>query len=86
MSEQTIKEILEERARDYGAPEDNFARIAEGWRIIFGLEEVSLVQVALAMTWVKTSRLIATPDHQDSWLDLQAYGLLGSRLSRRTEN
>jgi len=85
MSEQTTKELLEERATHYGAPEDNFARIAKGWSAIFGCE-VSLVQVALAMDWLKSSRLIATPDHRDSWLDKHGYSAIGEALSRRRDD
>ena len=83
MSEQTTKELLEERATHYGAPEDNFARIAKGWSAIFGCD-VSLVQVALAMDWLKSSRLIATPDHKDSWDDKFGYCTLGQALSKKS--
>jgi hypothetical protein len=75
----TDKLVLE-RAQHYGAPEDNFERIRLGWQAIFGVD-VSLVQVALAMDWVKTSRLIESPGHADSWADKLGYTRIGERLS-----
>ena len=49
-------------ARDdaYGGPEDNFQRIATLWSVIFG-HEVTLPQVALAMSAVKMARLVNSP-------------------------
>ena len=32
----------------------------------------------LAMVAVKMSRLINTPDHEDSWVDICGYGALGA--------
>lgn len=72
--------VLEERAKEYGSPEKNFARIAAGWSQIFGVE-VTPVQVALAQDWVKTTRLIASPSHADSWLDKAGYGKIGEDLA-----
>jgi hypothetical protein len=33
--------------------------------------------VALMMDWVKTARLLQTPDHEDSWIDKCGYSALG---------
>jgi hypothetical protein len=35
------------------------------------------MHVALMMDWVKTSRLLETIDHADSWVDKAAYSALG---------
>lgn len=64
------------RAEDYGDVKDNFKRIAVGWSEIFG-HPVSLGQVALAMDWLKTCRIIATENHEDSWKDKIGYSALG---------
>jgi hypothetical protein len=69
------------RADDYGDVRENFRRIAAGWSEIFG-QPVTAVQVALAMDWVKTSRLITTPTHRDSWLDKAGYSALGAECSQ----
>jgi hypothetical protein len=75
-----VEAVLAERAKDYGSPETNFARIAAGWSQIFGVT-VTPVQVALAQDWVKTTRLIASPTHPDSWLDKKGYTDIGENLA-----
>ena len=71
-------------ARDdvYGGPEDNFARIAALWSVIFG-QEITLSQVALAMAAVKMARLVNSPSHRDSWVDMAGYAACGSEVSQR---
>ena len=32
----------------------------------------------MAMAAVKLARLVETPDHQDSWIDLAGYAAIGS--------
>lgn len=68
------------RAKDYGSAQENFRRIAAGWSEIFD-QEVTEEQVALAMDWVKTARLIQTPNHHDSWVDKIGYAALGAEVS-----
>jgi hypothetical protein len=41
------------------------------------------MHVALMMDWVKTSRLLATIDHYDSWIDKAAYSALGAEFAER---
>jgi hypothetical protein len=36
--------------------------------------------VALMMDWVKTSRLVETIDHEDSWIDKAGYTGLGAEF------
>ena len=78
------KEILEKaeslvngpRAQDYGDAYDNHERIANMWSVI--LETVvSVSQVYQCMVAGKLARLIVTPDHEDSWIDICGYGALG---------
>ena len=73
------------RADDYGDAFENFERIAEGWNIILknalnthGYFTAS--HVALMMDWVKTSRLIETINHEDSWIDKAGYTALGAEF------
>ena len=79
-----VDEVIAERMKDYGPPDENFRRIALGWTAIFGTE-VTPVDVALALDWVKTSRLIATPAPADSWLDKLGYTALGEVLATNSE-
>ena len=69
-----------DRARNYGTAQQNFERIAAGWSVIFN-QEVSLAQVALAMDWVKSARLVQTPNHHDSWVDKLGYSALGAEVT-----
>jgi len=65
------------RGDDYGDVYTNHERIAVLWTVIFG-REVKAHQVAMAMAAVKLARLVETPDHQDSWIDLAGYAAIGS--------
>lgn len=84
----TRDEILEtaaslingDRAADYGDARENFARIADGWSVILD-KKVHPHQVALCMDWVKTCRLITSPDHIDSWTDKAGYTALGGEIA-----
>ena len=78
------EEILEEaerlvngnRAKDYGDADENHDRIAKMWSVLLG-KEVTVRQVYQCMVAVKLCRLIETPDHEDSWIDICGYGALG---------
>lgn len=76
------------RAKDYGDAYDNHARIADGWNIIINgaLKShgyLTPAHVTLMMDWVKTSRLIETMDHEDSWIDKAGYTALGAEFVER---
>ena len=78
------EEILEEaerlvngnRAKDYGDAYEKHDRIAKMWSVLLG-KEVTVRQVYQCMVAVKLCRLIETPDHEDSWIDICGYGALG---------
>jgi hypothetical protein len=77
-----------DRAKDYGDAYDNHARIADGWNIILSGAMISHgfltpSHVTLMMDWVKTSRLIETIDHEDSWIDKAGYTALGAEFIER---
>lgn len=56
----------------YAHPSINFERIARMWSVILGVE-VTAEQHALCMIAVKLSRLVETPGHRDSLIDLAGY-------------
>lgn len=56
----------------YGDPYINHKRIADLWSVYLE-KEISPSQVALCLCLVKIARLIETPDHLDSIIDLAAY-------------
>lgn len=63
----------------YGHPRDDFKRTAGMWSALLGTE-VSAHQVALMMAMLKMSRLVSTPDHRDSVVDLIGYAVCYDRL------
>jgi hypothetical protein len=74
-----------QRAKDYGDAFEMHRRIGVGWSEILGVN-VTPAQVALCMVWLKISRLIETPDHLDSFVDLVAYGALAGEIESRSKN
>ena len=74
--EEAKRLITEDRNKAYGEPKENHERIARGWSLIFNFH-VTAHQVALAMMWLKICRLIVTPDHRDSHVDICGYAANG---------
>lgn len=68
-----------ERQAIYGHPAEDFARTAQLWTGILGTE-IDSRQVALCMAAVKISRLVSTPEHRDSIVDLIGYAVCFDRL------
>ena len=67
--------ISGERAKDYGDAYLNHKRIAELWSPILD-KDITVEQVYACMIAVKLSRLIETPNHEDSWIDICGYAAL----------
>ena len=82
------KEILAEadrlthgdREKYYGSALSNHQRIASLWST-FLQTDVTPAQVAICMGLVKVARLIETPDHLDSFIDLAAYASISGEIS-----
>lgn len=74
-----------DRAADYGDALTMHRRIAAGWSEIL---EVSVTpdKVALCMAWLKISRLVNSPGHRDSYVDLVAYGALAGEMNKRNSS
>jgi len=64
------------RAKQYGDAHENHARIAQMWSVLLD-KPVTIQQVYQCMVAVKLARLVVTPDHEDSWVDICGYGALG---------
>jgi|TARA_R110002012_G_scaffold56348_3_gene144343 hypothetical protein len=76
-----------DRAKDYGDAFENHERIADGWNLILSAAllshgKITPAHVALMMDWVKTSRLLETIDHLDSWVDKCGYSALGAEFTK----
>lgn len=85
------KLINGDRADTYGPPQESFGRVADLWnamgfrmdtsRMIEGSSRaVNATDVALALTQLKVSRIISSPDHEDSWIDAAGYIALGAEI------
>jgi len=74
--------ISGDRAKDYGDAYLNHKRIAELWSPILD-KDITVEQVYACMIAVKLSRLIETPDHEDSWIDICGYAALGGEKNER---
>tara|TARA_Y100001963_G_C6754494_1_gene436034 strand:+ start:210 stop:554 length:345 start_codon:yes stop_codon:yes gene_type:complete len=68
--------VVKDRNKAYGEPKENHQRIAALWSVILE-REVKPHEAALCMAAVKMARLIATPNHRDSWVDGCGYFALG---------
>ena len=66
------KAVIRERGETYDHPLPNHPRIAAMWSVILGAE-VTPLQVVQCMIAVKLARLIVTPEHRDSWVDVVGY-------------
>ena len=74
--EKAEKMINGPRAKDYGDAHENHERIAKMWSVLLE-REVTVAQVYQCMIAVKLSRLMETPDHEDTWLVICGYSALG---------
>lgn len=73
MSEQKIREILEQRNMYHGDFYSNFLTIGKVWGALLGIEPIEPYKVALMMDAFKTVRAFNNPEHEDNWLDKFGY-------------
>jgi hypothetical protein len=74
------------RRSSYGAPEQNFDRIAKFWQAYFentgrGDVKITAADVSPMMRLMKEARLCETPTHRDSFVDLVGYALTGAEVN-----
>lgn len=91
-SEQKSNTVLEEalsivfgaREKAYGHPRDDFARIASLWNGYmggkFGVTPFTATDVPHMMVLLKMARLMETPDHRDSIVDIAGYAATAARV------
>lgn len=75
------KAVIAERGENYDHPLVNHQRIAALWSVVLGTQ-VTPLQVVQCMIAVKLARLIATPNHRDSLIDLCGYAACAEIISR----
>lgn len=76
----TAQDMVQERGLAYGHPAINHMRIAQFWSTYLEYP-IKPDQVAIMMGLVKIARLIESPQHEDSFIDLAAYSALAGELS-----
>ena len=72
MSQNEDAELITERRKVYGDPEDTFIRIAQVWTGIIG-HTVNPVDVPLMMAGMKLVRTQVCPDYSDNSDDIDGY-------------
>ena len=75
--QQTLDALDGPRADTYGDPLTNHTRIAELWSTVLS-PPISVSQVYACMVAVKLSRLVQSPQHLDSWMDIAGYVALAA--------
>lgn len=68
--------VTAERGAAYGHPKDDFDRAARIKAVVAECKD-PLARHALEMIATKMARLIHTPDHTDSWVDIAGYARTG---------
>lgn len=73
--------IMGDRNAQYGPPTQDFERVAimlnaQGYRGPGG-RELRMHDIAIFVANIKLSRIVWTPEKQDSWADLIGYGACG---------
>ena len=89
LATEALRIVNGSRRSAYGTPERNFERIAAMWQTYLSLRldnsptgmEIDGRDVAAMMRLMKEARLIETPDHRDSFLDIVGYALCGAEVS-----
>ncbi len=78
--------ITEDRNSPYGEPEESFANIANLWNVYWGEERrFTPHDVAMFCILLKVARLMKTPDHLDSILDVVGYAACAGGMIGTTE-
>jgi hypothetical protein len=72
MFDTAMKTLTQDRGADYGPPHLDFARAARLKDVVAECEDPELRHV-MEMICVKLARLIHSPEHLDSWLDIAGY-------------
>ena len=89
LATEALRIVNGSRRSAYGVPERNFERIAAMWQTYLSLRldnsptgmEIDGRDVAAMMRLMKEARLVETPDHRDSFVDLCGYALCGAEVS-----
>lgn len=79
-----IQTVTDQRESVYGHPRHDFDRASRLKEVVAECPD-PLARHALEMICVKMARLIQTPDHLDSWVDIAGYARCGVMVTDRGE-
>ena len=76
----------QDRNKDYGDPNADFARIADLWTTLLSTKlqdgvRLETWEVAMFMACVKLSRMVERPGKADNWVDLAGYAACGAHCA-----
>ena len=74
-----------QRAKDYGDKTENHQRIADLWNYWLRTVHITAYDVAIMMLLLKVARLMHTPGHSDSHVDIAGYAAIAEEISRTME-
>lgn len=77
--------VASDRNKVYGSPTSDFSRTAKMASVLLGhklTEEITPEEVAKVLICVKLSRLVETPSHDDSWVDIAGYAACGAECTQ----
>ena len=80
----SLDRVLDERQKQYGNPQPNFARIGRMWGAILNRDAVPAHEVALMMASLKIIRIANDPANEDSWIDLFGYIQHGQKIANES--
>lgn len=75
----TYGKVTEDRRDVYGNPQDTYRRISTMRAVVDECPDAEIREI-LGMIVTKVARLIQTPDHLDSWVDVAGYSRCGVML------
>lgn len=88
--EETLKKALKivtgNRNEDYGPPERNLETIADFWTTYLSARmgvpvDVKAHDVAVMNILQKVSRIVQTPEKEDTWTDIAGYAACGAEVT-----
>ena len=86
--EECLKKAMEivctDRESQYGAPEDNFAKIADLWSIYLR-SDIDSEDVSMMMALLKIARISTGKYKADNYIDLAGYAACGMELAGKSE-
>jgi hypothetical protein len=82
---QEANKAVADRGDSYGKPSENFERIAELWGGYTGTY-FEADDVGIMMMMVKISRIMETPNHIDSWVDIAGYAAVTAEAIADSED